>query len=1657
MFRPLFVLLLTTFTFVSSGLCLPSYKGSHAYNQVSHANASVNTATGTLHFSYPIIETSGIHVPFKINLTYQFNSKGVFGLPDGWQLDINYISSGMAVLGGQQWLIDPLWHDEHLFSSGLKYYNQHGTMFRDENAERPIPAYPTMSYRYRAMHKDGSVNYFSAQGLMVLQVDRFGNRVIIEYEQPAQSIEEARLSAIIDNYGNRYTFVYEPGTLIARYPDGREQYVYFSEHGVTAIVDLMQQRYELSYISRQNYPLIKTINTPFGLITDLEYGTIPCKRDGIDSQLPVVNHFRQYESETKKLHYETYYSYIKNNNYTGYPLYEISKESDSLIDSNNQNYRYVVEVKQTNGDSEKQTIHHKVYEYNYLHLPLEIRTIKDGKEFQKTELTYSIDTFKYSRSTNYDKPTKVVHFTWNEKEKKYIPGNRIEHQYDLFGNNTIKKYWIYNRQNKSWRHINTIQHQYFTNYYSLLYQTINKEMASDKVLRTRYYLSSSKKTYCAKMTHTLKHGKKSNQWQPWQQIDYQHDEKGREIFRQLKWIVKGMPGVVKTHKKTHYIFDKNSGHLTTRHESSLGSVIQKQTDTRSKQLLSEVSALGEKTEYRYNKLGQLTHRIDPEGNIRTFKHYYYAKDGLNATVSISPLGFRQRVRKDASERLVMHEEEVNGQYQVIEQKEYNAFGKIATHKDKYGQLTEFKYDDQMRVIESTDPWLNKITVIYDDDNLSQQIFHNGKKYKQIEKVPWLLTVKTTNYPIGNEHNQMAVENKVIKNGFNMVLSEESALLEMHTLKNLSVIKNHYEYDPSHNRVKIETKGFDGLWQKKESYFDLFNNVHTFVKQQVHKGQYSFHLGDQYFYNSDNQLERVVSPKEKNTKQLVFSHKYDKNGREIEHNLPNGRSIKKSYTSIGLLKSVSWNRKDKLYQVHYKYDSDRRLVEISDSQGQQQSYQYDLNGNLISLVYPDKHQQKYWYDRLSRVIRQENAGTKRSIIYQYDDKDKGKLSFVRNNGNQINYVYGKDSNGTLGRLIMIKRELEGSGKTKEHYSYGSFDRLIKSEVYTDDGLLLFSNNYQYLPRGELIKQTNISWEKGKKISSETIDYTYDAFKRLTKEKHLVKNSGKSSATLNSEVSYQYDGNNNLILEQRTEVNGEKKITKFDYNIMNQLISIKKNKAQQAVITHDSIGHMVIDHEGKKYQYDDLGLLQHSTDKNGKVLASFNYLPNGLLGQIHDDKEKHNFYYDLENKAISVVKNHSHYDLVQHKGNYLLQLTEKGGAQLFIANKSIGAQLNSNNKGEQGATVYSYEGYGQSKRLNNSAVQSTGDFLWNQELVEKKTGLVYLKTRFYHPNIKRFISRDHLKVDNRYSYAHANPILFIDPTGQSSHSLGNMGVGSIFLALSFFTVLASLPTAGVSLSLASVFGLMAGVSELASCIALMSAQSVLNSGNKVLGHALQYTGMALGGMGAIVSLGASVAPVANALGFESPLIARFLRPVWRSKAIADELTSSSAQAEIIEPASTGTSSDWDFDAKTALRGVPRSETNGPSRLINENSPLLGVENGSIANTPTDYIQTDETTRNTIKMQFENSAEFYRIEKNFKVFHDFYKLGKQFDNPNLLTRASVARITESGVSDFSTSGEEVSAQIHRVPVKTGSASLLRSMRLSNSMPELNNLNHE
>ena len=1422
-----------------------AYKGSHAYNHNKSFNAQVNTATGTFYFSYPLIKAPGLRIPLELNLTYSFNTKGMFGLPAGWTLDLDYINEKTAQLGGKQWLIDPLWHDETGFASGLKYYNQHGSALKDELISIPVPHNPEFKYRYQSLHKDGSRQYFSHQGLLILQVDRFGNQVQYDYEKPVEQLATARLATIRDNYGNEYRFNYAPDEIIIDYPDGREQHIYYNSEGVVEIINPLKQSYAITYRNAAGRKLLHTMKSPEGLQTELAYDSIPYISHYGARQMPVVKLFKQFDLADDKIHHEAHYKYGLSSNYTGYPTYRLSSNSDSLIDSNDEDYKYTVEVTLVNGEQS----HHQAYQYNYLHLPVEVRTTRQDTPIFKTTYAYVISPFKYSRSTNYDKPATVTNHVWDKHHSAYLPSDETSYTYDRFGNKLSQTYAAYDQQLQQWVTLNQTTNSYFYSNYSLLAERNQTDLLSGKAIRTRYKLAASGKTHGAELV-SWKPSKAIKDWQLWQYKGFTFDNKGRKSSSTLKWLADHKAGIQSVKHSTEYHFNATSRVLKKTEISDSGRKHVQFIDTRNARKLKTLTPKGEQTTYTYDALNRpLTHTA-PGGYTSYISYEDFASDGHNAITHQNPTGYKKRSLHDASGRPIALQDQHQGRWRTLSSQSFDSFAKIERKSDIQGLITTFAHDEQGRKTQTKDPWGNVHRIEYNDVDRITTTWINERKHQVIKKVPWQRKRITQIYPVtDNPHSKPAhfLEKAVVHDAFDKVINASSALIGLHTQTLSQPINHTYQYDASQNRTEVSTTTWDGLHTTKTYQYDLLNHLYTWHKRMSAPKSGSSHEGYRYLYDGDGLLKQVESPKNKDGERFHLQYRYDKNGNQTELILPDGHRITYAYNERGLRTHLRWQRDNSDYEVKQQYDAAGKLILISNNKGQKMRYRYSPEGFLLDLCYPDNLSLSYTLDDYNHVTVQKDVN-QQERKFAYLPQDKGRLSSVQIGDSRVDFHYGKDDNGQLGQLIKQTINDAKTGQTKTHFYYGASGHEVKSTSTNDR--VNYDVNYQYSPRGELSTQSWQLHEQGKVPQTQTTEYEYDGMQRLTDERQIIK---KGKEAHHKHTHYRYDGNNNLI-EERTRTPCGKQIL-YSYNRLDQLESVNINGTCHRVL-HDASGRLRQDHLGTQYEYDDAAYLLSVTPKNQQP-THYQYLPNGLLW-CNSALHCHNIsYYPDINKNIQAIKNDRQWHLpVRYGKNMVAIKTADGMDQLFKLNQSTGGVLHQNANAKTHFKVKNFDAYGQpSEQVESTQSEASNMFLWNQELTDPKTSLTYLRNRFYYPALRRFITKDSLAVDNRYAYAHASPVNYIDPTGQSP--VLSYVSGGISTALGILGIFLSIPTGGASLTMSAAAGISAGVGSAISGVSVIGAQAALSSGNAVASGALTITGFILDAI-ATIELVAAVAP-------------------------------------------------------------------------------------------------------------------------------------------------------------------------------------------------------
>ncbi|NER00350.1 MAG: RHS repeat-associated core domain-containing protein, partial [Cyanothece sp. SIO2G6] len=240
------------------------------------------------------------------------------------------------------------------------------------------------------------------------------------------------------------------------------------------------------------------------------------------------------------------------------------------------------------------------------------------------------------------------------------------------------------------------------------------------------------------------------------------------------------------------------------------------------------------------------------------------------------------------------------------------------------------------------------------------------------------------------------------------------------------------------------------------------------------------------------------------------------------------------------------------------------------------------------------------------------------------------------------------------------------------------------------------------------------------------YTYDENDRLVSE-----------TTGEEVIQYTYDDNGNLI---RKNVEGSLEQTNYVWNHQDLLIGINATDASGQTKTI-------------QYGYDAEGIRVSSTVDG--VETRYLIDSNRPYAQVIEE-----YIGEGESRQTQVSYTYG-LDLVSQ---------DRGSDDLFYHEDAHSGVRQLTDESGNITDVYDYDAYG---NLIASATTSDNDYLYRGEQFDSDANLQYLRARYYDPSTGRFSSVDpfegHLDQPisrHRYLYANANPISFLDPSGEVS---------------------------------------------------------------------------------------------------------------------------------------------------------------------------------------------------------------------------------------------------------------------------------------------------
>ena len=329
-----------------------------------------------------------------------------------------------------------------------------------------------------------------------------------------------------------------------------------------------------------------------------------------------------------------------------------------------------------------------------------------------------------------------------------------------------------------------------------------------------------------------------------------------------------------------------------------------------------------------------------------------------------------------------------------------------------------------------------------------------------------------------------------------------------------------------------------------------------------------------------------------------------------------------------------------------------------------------------------------------------------------------------------YSYQKEGIKDTNKIGREEIYVNNKSYINNEISYDEKQRVIKEGTreftYTQEGYIKTDSknsvSYEYDNLGNIVKKN----EGG-------IEYTY---------KYLNNNRLKSVESNNKKINISYDESNPLYpsLIERSE--GEKR-EEIKLSYEGRRLSIVEIGTKKYLYKYDSLGQRVIKEEGnnkERYQYQDGRIKQ--VEKEGEYSLIYSYSSNGIIQSVSEisNKDIKTYFY-----LIDIIGNIV--GLVDGNGNIVVEYDYSSYGKVEVKKDTVGISKKDHIR---------YKGY----------------------IYDEETKLYYLISRYYDPEIGRFISQDSVEYIepssisglNLYVYCGNDPINMYDPSGNFAISIG-----------------------------------------------------------------------------------------------------------------------------------------------------------------------------------------------------------------------------------------------------------------------------------------------
>uniref|UniRef100_UPI00288C5846 DUF6531 domain-containing protein n=1 Tax=Proteus columbae TaxID=1987580 RepID=UPI00288C5846 len=334
---------------------------------------------------------------------------------------------------------------------------------------------------------------------------------------------------------------------------------------------------------------------------------------------------------------------------------------------------------------------------------------------------------------------------------------------------------------------------------------------------------------------------------------------------------------------------------------------------------------------------------------------------------------------------------------------------------------------------------------------------------------------------------------------------------------------------------------------------------------------------QYEYNQTNQLIKSTNPYQHNTE-----YQSDELGRllQVTNALNHTTRYQYSKEHDGVNGSLSdILLPDDIHQ-HIEYDSERRVVAVTDGEGKTTRYRYGAFDLLLATIRPDGTEIRFEYDSLTRLKKVINAT---GDVYSYERDKAGQIiREIDFAGREIQYRYDR-----LGRRIATRYP----DNHELRYHYNETGLVTEQSIWLADGIehkCLSTTTYQYNERLQLIRATN---------PDSVVEFEYDDQGHLCCER-----------INGQEIQHQWDEEHDILTQTRF---GERELN-YAFGQIHELTSLQVNQHAPLQFSYNALGQEFLRQSQAGFanssHYTATGLLAHQ--RAGRGTESF-------LQSLHDN--------------------------------------------------------------------------------------------------------------------------------------------------------------------------------------------------------------------------------------------------------------------------------------------------------------------------------------------------------------------------------------------------------------------------------------------------------